>query len=111
MGGEYFRFDAGQRYILFIEDNEEYSEVIAVSAYLSHIEQSPFIRKVSGLVFGHYSDNVPENLLSRLARFGVKHNIPVVYTDDFGHFTRHSIIPIGALASLDAGAQKLQFIW
>ena len=110
MGGEYFRFDAGQKYILFIEDYEEYSEVTAVSAYLSHIEQSPCIRNVSGLVFGHYSDNVPEHLLSRLARFGEKHNIPVVYTDDFGHFTRHSILPIGALASLDAGAQKLRFM-
>lgn len=110
LGGEYIRFDAGRKYILFIEDYEKFSEVAAVSAYLSHIEQSPFIHSVGGLFFGHYSNDVPDNLFSRLTRFGEKHNIPVVYTDDFGHYTRHSILPIGALARLDAGAQKLQFL-
>lgn len=110
LGGEYFRFDAGQKYILFMEDFEKFNEVAAVSAYLSHVEQSPFMHNVSGLIFGHYSNDVPENLLSRLKRFGDKHNIPVVYTDDFGHYTRHSILPIGVPARLDAGAQKLKFM-
>ncbi len=110
LGGDYFKFGAGQKYILFIEDFEKYSEVVAVSAYLSHIEQSPFIRNVSGLVFGHYSNDVPENLVNRLARFGKKYDIPIVYTDDFGHYTRHSILPIGIPAHLDADKQELQFI-
>ena len=95
---------------MFIEDNEKFSEVAAVSAYLSHIEQSPFIRNVSGLIFGHYSDAVPDDLLNRLTRFGIKYNIPVVYTDDFGHYTKHSILPIGVSASLDADRQELRFI-
>lgn len=110
LGGEYFRFNAEQKYILFIEDFEKFSEVAAVSAYLSHIEQNPFIRNVGGLIFGHYSNDVPDNLMNRLARFGEKHNVPVVYTDDFGHYTKHSILPIGVFASLDADEQKLQFI-
>ena len=109
--GDYFRYDADKKYILFIEDHEKFSEVVAISAYLSHIEQSPFIRNVSGLIFGHYSNDVPEDLLNRLTRFGDKFNIPVIYTDDFGHYTKHSILPIGVSASLDADTQKLQFKW
>jgi muramoyltetrapeptide carboxypeptidase len=110
LGGAYFSYAYDKTYILFIEDHEKYSEPVAVSAYLSHIEQSPFIRQVSGLVFGHYSDAVPEDLLNRLARFGSKHEVPVVYTDDFGHDTKHSILPIGAPARLDADAQTLSFL-
>lgn len=110
VGGDYFKYDAGQKYILFIEDHEKFSEPVAVSAYLSHIEQSPFIRNVSGLIFGHYSNEVPETLLQRLERFGEKYSIPVIYTDDFGHYTKHSILPIGVSARLDANAQKLLFI-
>ena len=30
-----------------------------------------------------------------------------VYTDDFGHGTRHAILPIGANACLDADNQKM----
>ena len=109
VGGDYFRYDPKEKYILFIEDHEKFSGVVAVSAYLSHIEQSPFISNVSGLVFGHYSDNVPEDLLNRLKRFGDKYDVPVVYTDDFGHYTKHSILPIGVKASLDADKQVLKF--
>lgn len=110
VGGDYFKYDAGQKYILFIEDHEKFSEPVAVSANLSHIEQSPFIRNVSGLIFGHYSNEVPETLLQRLERFGEKYSIPVIYTDDFGHYTKHSILPIGVSARLDTNAQKLLFI-
>ena len=110
IGGDYFRYDTTQKYILFIEDHEKFNEVIAVSTYLSHIEQSSFINNVGGLIFGHYSNNVPEDLIRRLERFGEKHQVPVVYTDDFGHYTKHSILPIGVQASLDTDAQKLQFI-
>ena len=110
IGGAYFRYDAGQKYILFLEDHEKFNPVIAVSAYLSHIEQSPLIHNVGGLIFGHYANQVPEDLCRRLERFGEKHDIPVVYTDDFGHETRHSILPIGVPARLDADRQTLQFL-
>lgn len=107
---EYFRYDASRKYILFLEDHENFSPVAAVSGYLSHIEQSPFIRNVSGLIFGHYADNVPRDLLDRLWRFGDKHGVPIVYTDDFGHYGRHAILPIGVEANLDAGEQALRFL-
>ena len=60
------------------------------------------MRNVAGLIFGHYAVNVPDELLRCLERFAVKHNIPVVNTDDFGHGTRHAILPIGANAIFNA---------
>ncbi|MCL2421615.1 MAG: LD-carboxypeptidase, partial [Defluviitaleaceae bacterium] len=62
------------------------------------------------LIFGHYSVDIPHDLLHCLERFGKRHNIPVLYTDDFGHGTRHGILPIGVKARLDADAQRLDFV-
>jgi muramoyltetrapeptide carboxypeptidase len=42
--------------------------------------------------------------------FGEKHNIPVVYCDDFGHGRNHAIFPIGAKAALDADRKTLEFL-
>ncbi len=108
-GGPYFAFDAGQRYVLFLEDHEKFSDVAAVSAYLSHLEQSELIQGVAGLLFGHYAQIVPPELLNRLARFGAKYGVPVVYCDDFGHGVHHGVLPIGVPAVLDADAQTLRF--
>ena len=110
LGGAYFRYDAKERYLLFLEDHESINPVAAVGAYLSHIEQNPFVRSVGGLIFGHYSDDVPKELLDRLARFGDRYNVPVVYTDDFGHYCRHAVLPVGVPARLDAKGQEILFI-
>lgn len=66
--------------------------------------------RVSGLIFGHYAVDVPDDLLRCLERFGARRDIPVVYTDDFGHGTRHAILPIGLPASLDSEKQTLTFL-
>jgi muramoyltetrapeptide carboxypeptidase len=105
----YFKYDENRKYLLFLEDHEHFSEVGAVASYLAFIGQSKFMRNVVGLIFGHYSVNVPETLLRCLERFGDAHGIPVVYTDDFGHGTRHAVFPIGIDATLDADAQRLIF--
>jgi muramoyltetrapeptide carboxypeptidase len=93
-----------------VEDHESINPVPAVSAYLSHIEQHPFVHSVAGLIFGHYSDDVPRDLLDRLARFGERYGVPVAYTDDFGHCGRHAILPVGVRARLDAGRQEVLFL-
>jgi len=49
-------------------------------------------------------------LMERLKRFGVKHDVPVVYCDDFGHGNNHAILPIGCDAALDTGKCELLFI-
>lgn len=109
LANKYFKYDTAKKYLLFIEDHEKFSEPGAVSTYLSFIGQSAFMNNVTGLIFGHFSVNVPDNLLRCLERFGAKHNIPVVYTDDFGHGTKHAILPIGVHSSLDADNQRMVF--
>ena len=109
LSNKYFNYDTDKKYLLFIEDHEKYSKTGAVSTYLAFIGQSAFMRNVSGLIFGHYSNDVPDELLRCLERFGENHNIPVVYTDDFGHGTRHAVLPIGVNAKLDADRQTLTF--
>ena len=109
LSNKYFRYEKEKSYLLFLEDNERFSSVGAVSTYLSFIGQSTFIENVTGLVFGHYSTTVPDDLLRCLERFGATYNIPVIYTDDFGHGTRHAIFPIGLNANLDADRQCLSF--
>jgi len=109
LSNEYFKLDTDKKYLLFLEDHEKFSRVGAVSTYLAFISQSAFMRNVAGLIFGHYAVDVPDDLLRCLERFGAKHSIPVVYTDDFGHGTRHAILPIGVNAELDADKQSLIF--
>jgi len=96
-----------QKYILFLESHEKYGKPGLTAAELAFIEQSQFMDKVKGLIFGHYSTPVPHELLDCLERFGKRNNIPVVYTDDFGHGTRHAILPIGMNAKLNADKPEL----
>jgi len=105
-----FKFDEDKKYLLFLEDHEIFSNVGTVNTCLSFIEQSTFFNNVTGLIFGHYAENLPDDLLHCLQRFGIRNKIPVVYTDDFGHEnTRHAIFPIGIKATLDADKQTLIF--
>ncbi len=106
----YFSADPEQKYILFLEDHEMFSNVAMVDMLLSHIEQNDFIRSVSGLLFGNYSEKPCPWLLERLTRFGRKHGIPAVYCDDFGHGQNHAILPIGGRARLDAGNCTMRFL-
>jgi muramoyltetrapeptide carboxypeptidase len=109
-GNRHFSFDKSKKFILFAEDYEKFSVVGAIATYLAFIEQSEFMQNVSGLIFGHYSDNPPDILFQCIERFGKRNNIPVVYTDDFGHGSKHAIFPIGADARLDADAHTLEFL-
>jgi len=110
LSNKYFRYDAGNKYLLFLEDHEHFSSVGVVSECLSFIGQSAFMQNVTGLIFGHFAVNVPEELLRSLERFGATHGIPVIYTDDFGHGTRHAILPIGVNARLDAENRRMFFM-
>ena len=109
LANQYFKYDSDRKYLLLLEDHERFSDIGAISTYLAFIGQSAFMRNVSGLIFGHYSVNPPDDLFRCLERLGEKHNIPVIYTDDFGHGTRHAILPIGVNAKLDADNQCMKF--
>jgi len=96
-------------YILLLESHERYGPLGMTAEEFAFIEQTDFMSKVRGVVFGHFSMETPTYLLNCLERLGKRHNIPVIYTDDFGHGTRHGILPIGARATLDAESQKIIF--
>ena len=53
-GGSYLRIDKTKKYLLFLEDHEQFGSPSVTSKYLSHIEQSGFMNNVSGLILGHY---------------------------------------------------------
>lgn len=110
LNNKYMPLDLDKKYILFLEDHEKFGGVDYVSAMLSHIEQNDFIHSVSGLIFGHYSEQLNHDLLNRLRRFGNKYNIPVIYCDDFGHGKNHAILPIGRNATLDTKTNKLTYL-
>jgi len=105
----YFSYDPKQKYILFIEDHEAFSNVGELATYMTFIGQSVFMKSVRALIFGHYNDNPPQDLLNYLKRFGAEHKIPVVYSDDFGHGTNHAVLPIGVKAKLNTATRRLQF--
>lgn len=110
LGNTYFHRDQDANYILFLEDHESFSSPAIVATYLAFIEQSEFIKQIKGLVFGHFSMNVPTDLWGVLERFGERQQIPVVYTDDFGHGKKHGILPIGMKARLDGANPGLVYL-
>lgn len=110
LGGQYFSYDNKSKYILFLEDHEKFSKPERVSMLLSHIEQSKFMKNVTGILFGHYSLNKSTELINILKRCGERNHIPVVSCDDFGHGINNAILPIGLPAKMDANTQKLMFV-
>lgn len=108
LGSGFFSRAGRERYVLFLEDHEMFSSMDRLSAILARVEQSPFMDRVAGLLFGHYSENTPPELFERLARLGDRWEIPVAHCDDFGHGRNHAIFPIGCRATLDA-AEGLEY--
>lgn len=111
IGGKYFSIDKSQKHILFLEDHESFSGISVVSKCLSHIAQSGIMDSVSGLLFGHYSNN-PEKtneLCNVLSRFAERYNIPCALCNDFGHGSGNSVIPIGLMAELDTAKESLRY--
>jgi muramoyltetrapeptide carboxypeptidase len=108
--GKHFPYNSNNKYILLLEDHEKFSRPDHVHAYISHIEQSDFMRNITGLIFGHYSENECSELNQCLERFGKRHQIPVVMTDDFGHGINHGIFPIGCHAKVDTNNELIEFI-
>ena len=99
------------RYILFLEDHRQFVGVEAFSARLGRLERAPLMHKVSGVLFGHYGENVETHVLERLTRLGQRWNIPVAYCNDFGHGSNHAILPVGVHSVLDTAAQQLCYRW
>ncbi len=107
---KYYQLEKNKKYLLFLEDHEKFIEPAAVSRYLSALEQDGLFDLVGGLIFGHYSEH-PQPLIEEiLGRIGNKYNIPVVWTEDYGHGKFNSLFPIGVNAELDADTGSFQFL-
>ncbi len=106
----YFPVDPNEPHILFLEDHEMFGGPDHVSSMLGYIEQSDFMKSVTGLIFGNYSNAPCPNLYARLKLLGERRGIPVVYCDDFGHGENHAILPIGRRAQLDADSRTLRYL-
>lgn len=107
LGNPYFPYPTDGNYILFIEELDKFQSVQGVSMFLTCLGQSQLMKQVTGLLFGHYSDDLSPHLFEILERFGKKYGIPVAYCDDFGHGANHAILPIGKEAVLDTGSKTL----
>ena len=105
----FFPYWTDKNYILFIEELDKFRCVEEVSMFLTCIGQSQLMEQVTGLLFGHYSDDVSSLLFEVLERFGKRYGIPVAYCDDFGHGANHAIFPIGRKAVLDTANKTLLF--
>lgn len=109
LGNRFFPYQTDKNYILFIEELDQFRDIEYVSMLLTCIGQSRLMGQVTGLLFGHYSNEASPLLFEVLERFGKKYNIPVVYCDDFGHGYNHAIFPIGKEAFLDTKNKTLLF--
>lgn len=109
LGNKFFPYPTDRDYILFIEECEKFQSVQDVSMLLTCIGQSQVMEHVTGLLFGHYSDDIPSLLFEILKRFGENYNIPIAYCDDFGHGANHAIFPIGRKAILNTENNTLLF--
>lgn len=98
-----------RNYVLFIEDHEQFFKIEAESAFIGRFEQCGIMPHVKGLLFGHYSAPVNEQLLERLRRLGERWGIPVAYCDDFGHGEHHAIFPMGAQAVFEPAEKMLRY--
>ena len=109
LGNRFFPYQTDKNYILFIEELEQFRDIEHVSMLLTCIGQSLLMEQVTGLLFGHYSEEPSPLLFEVLERFGKKYNIPIAYCDDFGHGKNHAIFPIGKEALLDTKNKTLLF--
>ena len=109
LGNRFFPYQTDKNYILFIEELDKFRDIEHVSMLLTCIGQSQLMEQVTGLLFGHYSNEASPLLFEVLERFGKQYNIPVAYCDDFGHGPNHAIFPIGKEALLDTNNKTLLF--
>jgi len=101
--------------ILFLEDIGE--EPYRIDRMLTQLWLAGKFDQAAGIALGHFVDCVPkeyqssfyqtlslENILRD--RFGSL-KIPTLYNLMFGHVTDNAVLPIGAIATLDASAKTL----
>ncbi|MDQ6704506.1 MAG: LD-carboxypeptidase, partial [Acidobacteriota bacterium] len=108
--GTPFEIEARGR-ILLLEDVEE--DIYRIDRMLTHLRLAGKLDGVAGIVFGECKNCPPEGHASAYSLGEVIDyllgplNIPVLFGLTFGHTEDQVTLPLGVMASLDAGAQQL----
>lgn len=109
-GLEFYKSMPDDSCILFLEDHERFNSPAAVSKWFSNLMQRGVFKRVSGVIFGHYSANDNPLIDQILYRVGEQYHIPVAKCEDFGHGINNSILPIGMKAKLDTQDRSFKFL-
>ncbi len=97
--------------ILLLEDVEE--DIYRIDRMLTHLRLAGKLDGVAGIVFGECKNCPPQGHTSAYSLGEVIDyllgplNIPVLFGLSFGHTEDQVTLPLGAMATLDAGAQQL----
>ncbi len=97
--------------ILLLEDVEE--DIYRIDRMLTHLRLAGKLDGVAGIVFGECKNCPPQGHSSAYSLGEVIDyllgplNIPVLFGLSFGHTDDQVTLPLGVMASLDAGAQQL----
>lgn len=92
--------------VLFLEGY--HSDIIGWNSMLEQLNQMGVLTNT--IVFGYiyqlqFAENNKYNIVKELRK--INNNIPVVKTNDFGHKHANSIIPIGAIVTIDAKEKSI----
>ncbi|MGE0158868.1 MAG: LD-carboxypeptidase [Gemmatimonadales bacterium] len=97
--------------ILFLEDVGE--PAYRVDRLLQQIGASGVLDGVVGLAFGRFTDAPPHDphpVVDVLAELAERLAVPAVLDLPFGHVDHNATLPVGARASLDADAARLELV-
>ena len=87
--------------ILFIEDLGFESPPGMISNYLYKMKQNGVFEKIKGIWIGNYEHESGITLEKIVMDVLDKTNIPIIKSDNFGHGTFKTVIPIGTKARID----------
>ncbi len=93
--------------ILFIEDLGFESPPGFVSNYLYKMKQNGIFDKIKGLWLGNYEHETEITLEQIVMDTLGKPNFPIVKSDNFGHGTYKTVIPIGTKARIDTNTKEM----
>jgi muramoyltetrapeptide carboxypeptidase len=107
-GTEYFPDYRGA--ILFLESYGEETVPEQIYGEFHHLKQLGVLANISGLWLGHYEHASGMKLEDIVHEAVAEYKFPIVSSDDFGHNTPNTTIPIGCEARIDAGNARIELI-
>lgn len=92
--------------ILFIEEFIYDSPAGMASNYLYYMKQNGVFDKIKGLWIGSYESEISLEKIV-LDTIGDEYNFPIIKSNNFGHISRKTVIPIGVKAKIDTNKEEI----